>query len=174
MKPALETISLGKGGVTQPKQHRSFSVHGSGAAPALAVVPRPLQAKPNHSVSRNSFPRLTRRQGGSLPCHSTPSPTRPGYSTFHQAPRQHPTLLRLLIPDTLSFPEFLPKARLRFPSRCPGMGSLTYGCCQGQELLGLQKPSCPMDTRLFLTKKCQKAPLNVSPNKLLFATSVHK
>lgn len=112
-------------------------------------------------LSGNSFPRLTRRRGGSLPCHSTPSPTRlhlpPGSTpASHTSPAPHPRYL-----------EF-PGVRLRFPSRCPGMGSLTCGCCQGQE------PSCPMDTGLFLTKKCQKPPLNVSPNKLLFATSVHQ
>lgn len=69
----------------------------SGAAPALAVVPRPpsSQSQSPNEQERCFLPR-PRRLGGSLTCRTTPSPTCPGHPIFHLAPYQQPTLLQLL------------------------------------------------------------------------------
>lgn len=54
MKPALETISLGKGGVIQPKQHHSFLCSFLVQLQPWLLSPGPLQANPNHPISRNT------------------------------------------------------------------------------------------------------------------------
>lgn len=108
MKPALETLSLGKGGVTRPKQQHS------GGAPALAVVPRSPPSQPPSPHEQEQFsssPETT----GSIGI-TTPSPTRPGHPIFQLAPHQQ--LLHLLYPQC-TIPHHT--------AACPGMGSLRAG-----------------------------------------------
>lgn len=54
MKPAWETISLGKGGVTQPKQHHSLLGSFLVQLQPWLLSPGPFQAKSNYPMSRST------------------------------------------------------------------------------------------------------------------------
>lgn len=92
MKPALESLSLGKGGVIQHKQL-------SGTAPALAVLPwpPPNQSQPRHEQNTA----LPAPKGVDFSC-TTPSPACPGLPSFtwHNIP--HFFSSSVLLPPRIS------------------------------------------------------------------------
>lgn len=102
MKPALESLSLGKGGVIQHKQL-------SGAAPALAVVPQPPPSPSQALHEQQHCCPCPQRDGFLLHC-TLSNMSRP--PQFHLA--QHSTLPQLLRPAaSVDF-----SMKHDFPSHC--------------------------------------------------------
>lgn len=141
MKPALETISLGKGGghAAQAASQLFCAWFCCGSSPGCC--PQAPSSQTKSLREREQFSSVPKKMGwiSPVPHYTFSNTSRLLHRPPGSAPASHTS------PAPLSFPEFLPKARLRFPSRCPGTGSPNRSCCQGQELLGLHK-------------QCQKVP----------------
>lgn len=132
MKPALETISLGKGGVTQPKQHHSFLRSFLVQLQPWLLSPGPLQANPNHPMSRNTVFLCSQEDRVDL-----------SHAALH--PLQHvqatPSFTWLHTSDPHFSGSSVPAACMGFSMKhdfaflhtaaCPGTGSPSRSCFQG-------------------------------------------
>lgn len=143
MKPALESLSLGKGGVIQHQQL-------SGAAPALAVVPRPPPS-PSQALHEQQPCSPCPQRGGFLLHCTLSNMSRP--PQFHLA--QHSTLPRLLCPAApVDF-----SMKHDFPSHCHLPRDGITELLPGLAVLGLQQPPVPGNPGSGFPTRASKTPL---------------